>query len=186
MSSNTETAAHTCYVEVWPHYRRIFNKSSDLVEVCNDQGAAARMFQLLREKPKTLLEKETTEQITYQKIIQAWSDSQHMPLPASPGSIEELQQALLAPYHRLKTVLFEALPWRECLERYNDPRALLILEPPWSQDQRDEWAALQLRLARARFQWELFIPHHLLSHHRFPAAHTITRINTTVCLASQA
>jgi hypothetical protein len=71
-----------------------------------------------------------------------------------PSSQEELRASLLAPYERLRTVLFEALPWRACLDRYDDPRSLLVLEPPWPAALRDEWTALQLRLRRAHFQWQ--------------------------------
>lgn len=156
---------HTCYVQVWPDYQRIFEKSPSPVEVCNDHGATARLFCLVRDHPETLLSQVqvttplSDELVTYRCLLAAWRASQgNADADYEPTSCEELRAALLGPYERLRTVLFEDLDWRGCLERYNDPRAVLILSPPWTEEERDEWAVLQLRLRRARFQWHLASP----------------------------
>ncbi len=158
-NSSDPLPPHTCYVEVWPNYQRIFSKLPSPVEVCNDHGAAARMFCLVRDHPELFLsttQVASDELVTYQHILGAWNTCQsRISADHVLASREDLRAVLLEPYQRLRTVLFEDLDWRSCLERYDDPRAFLVLEPPWTEEERDEWAVLQLRLRRARFQWRL-------------------------------
>ena len=190
----TTLPPHTCYVEVWPgpsSYQRLFHKVPAPVNVCNDQGATATLFRLLREQPVALLATmiqagvPSTEGLHCWQLLRAWYASQQMDMPSRPRSIDAFRAELLAPYQRLRTALFEALPWRDCVERYNDPRALLMLEPPWGRDERDEWAALSLRLARARFQWRLLLPHDIWTQQRslFPHAFPIAETDDLVWLA---
>jgi hypothetical protein len=164
-SSSDLLPSHTCYVEVWPDYQRIFEKKPSPVEVCNDHGATARLFCLVRDHPELLLsatQAVSNELVTYQRILAAWNTCHgRISTDHVLASREELRAILLEPFLRLRTVLFEDLDWRCCLERYNDPRTFMILSPPWTEEQRDEWAALQLRLARARFHWKLIIPPHV-------------------------
>lgn len=178
---------HTCYVEAWPGpicYQRLFHKVPTPVEVCNDQGATATLFRELRAHPQSLLSGgPSTERLHCHHLLTSWYMSQQVDRPTFPSSVEELRAQLLAPYQRLRTVLFEALPWRDCLERYNDPRALLMLEPPWDENGRDEWAALQLRLVRARFQWRLILSRHIWTQRRFPYALFRTEREDMVYLA---
>ena len=180
---------YTCYVEIWPTtYQRLFRKSPSQVEVYNDCGVTARLFCLLREQPQTLLmavtsDEESQERSCYQQLLTDWHISQQTEPDAPARTVEELQASLLAPYRRLRTVLFEALEWRVCMERYNDPRALLILEPPWKQTEWDEWAALQLRLARSHMQWRLILPRDVFADLRFPGSSLIAQDDRTIWLA---
>ncbi|MBA2392860.1 MAG: hypothetical protein H0V70_08965 [Ktedonobacteraceae bacterium] len=183
---------HTCYVEIWPStYQRLFRKSLSLVEVYNDHGETALLFRLLREQPQALLEAVKSDELDqhlsderacYQRLLRDWHFSQQTMQNALPKRVEALRANLLAPYRRLRTVLFEALEWRDCLERYNDPRALHILEPPWTRTERDEWAALQLRLARSRMQWRLALPRDIADR-RFPGSSIIAQEDNVIWLA---
>ena len=113
---------HTCYVEVWPFYQRILHKPRSRVEVCNDQGEIARLFRLLRSEPEALLTAltsveggETSPEVScYHRLMVAWYLNQQ--IGSVPTTIDALKATLLAPYQRLRTVLFEALDWRTCLE----------------------------------------------------------------------
>jgi hypothetical protein len=182
---------HTCSVEVWPTtYQRLFRKSPSLVEVYNDCGGTARLFRLLREQPHVLLVAESgeiqfsQERSCYRQLLTDWHASQQTEPDAPARTIEDLQTRLFAPYRRLRTVLFEALEWRVCMERYNDPRALLLLEPPWKQTERDGWAALQLRLARSHMQWRLVIPRDVFATVHFPGSSLIAQDDHALWLAS--
>lgn len=185
----TLSEPHTCYVEVWPTtYQRLFCKSSSLVEVYNDCGVTARLFRLLREQPQALLmtmttDEESQERSCYQHLLTDWHISQQTEPDIPARTVEDLQASLIAPYQRLRTVLFEALEWRVCLERYNDPRAVHILQPPWKQTERDEWAALQLRLARSHMQWRLIIPRDVFAAVHFPGSTLITQDDHAIWLA---
>lgn len=186
--------SHTCYVEIWPRtYQRLFRKPPSLVEVYNDRGETAQLFRSLREQPQALLEAVTSdnarqhfasERACYQRLLCDWHLSQQATQDALPKSVEALRANLLAPYRRLRTVLFEALEWRVCLERYNDPRALHILEPPWTHTERDEWAALQLRLARSHMQWRLALPRDIFADRCFSGSSIIAQEGDVIWLAS--
>src|SRR5215469_11015089 len=114
---------HTCYVEVWPFYHRIFSKPQSRVEVCNDQGEAAKLFRLLREQSELLLmaltrdaeDKTLPEVSCYHRLMAAWSPRQQQ-MSSVPTSTLALESMLFAPYQRLRTVLFESLNWRACME----------------------------------------------------------------------
>jgi DNA adenine methylase len=183
---------HTCYVEVWPCYERIFRKSPSPVEVCNDQGQMHRLFRMLREQPEVILagiasdrEREiSAEEVScYQQFIAEWHRSQQTKRGSVPTTVDALEESLQAPYRRLRTVLFEALDWRSCLERYNDPDALLTLQPPWTTTQRDEWAALHLRLRRSRSQWRLIVPRDVADSSHFARNSLVAQQGNVVCLA---
>lgn len=61
--------SHTCYVEIWPTYQRLFRKTPSLVEVCNDHGVTARLFRLLREQPQALLMAVTSDEESQEYAI---------------------------------------------------------------------------------------------------------------------
>ena len=47
------------------------------------------------------------------------------------GALKNLEQRLLPIHQRLSTVLIEGLDWRECIDRYDRPKTVMYLDPPY-------------------------------------------------------
>lgn len=65
----------------------------------------------------------------YPRFQTAISDAGHGNRLA--GALKTLERRLLPIHQRLSTVIIEALDWRECLERYDRPRTVMYLDPPY-------------------------------------------------------
>jgi DNA adenine methylase len=47
------------------------------------------------------------------------------------GALKTLRQRLTPIHERLQTVIIENLDWRDCIERYDSPKTLMYLDPPY-------------------------------------------------------
>jgi DNA adenine methylase len=47
------------------------------------------------------------------------------------GALKTLKQRLVPIHERLRTVLIENLDWRDCIDRYDRPQAVMYLDPPY-------------------------------------------------------
>lgn len=65
----------------------------------------------------------------YPRFQTAISDAGHGNRLA--GALKTLEQRLRPIHQRLRTVIIEALDWRECLERYDRPKTVMYLDPPY-------------------------------------------------------
>lgn len=80
------------------------------------------------------------------------------------GALKHLRERLEPVYHRLQTVIIENLTWQACVERYDNPKTVLYLDPPYPdngcnykhnmQDWNDH-KQLAHRLAQTRCKWIL-------------------------------
>ncbi len=91
------------------------------------------------------------------------------------GAMQHLRQRILPVYDRLKTVIIENLDWAECLARYDDPKTVFYVDPPypgngcnykynlrdWTDHQK---IADQLRLLKGRW---------ILSSYNIPEVHQL-------------
>ncbi len=93
----------------------------------------------------------------YQGLIAHWCRLQNEPEPV-PVSVDALRSTFYLPYQRMKTVIWENREWDVCMQTYDDPRTIQIIEPPWPDDAWDLFAALALRLFYARSRWIVSIP----------------------------
>ena len=169
---------HTCYVEVFFHgHWKIFEKSPSPVEVINDYEGPdvlnmqrqltytpTRLFAALSQSStKAPLDASLARACRcYQGLMEQWEalHTEASPVWKLPASEEDMLERYRAPYLRMLTVIWESLPWRECIERYDDERAVQVIEPPWSPGEWDQFAALALRLRRACCRWLALLPSH--------------------------
>ncbi len=167
---------HTCYVEVFFLGRwRIFGKQLSLVEVVNDyegpgvigmqrllKDAPDRLFAALHVDPEGVVRDPEARRAAFcfKDLLEQWEarDGESPRCWELPQTVGEMLERFREPYLRMRTVIWEALPWRACIDRYDDERAVHIIEPPWSPQERDLYVALSLRLRRARCQWVVILP----------------------------
>jgi len=80
------------------------------------------------------------------------------------GALETLRLRLAPVHNRLKTVIIENLDWRECIDRYDRPNAVLYIDPPYPDNGANyyhnmrDWKdhhELAERLHRAECKWIL-------------------------------
>lgn len=50
------------------------------------------------------------------------------------GALNSLEQRIIPVYERLRRVIIEHLDWREVLERYDSPRTVFYLDPPYPEN----------------------------------------------------
>jgi hypothetical protein len=50
------------------------------------------------------------------------------------GALKTLRQRLYPVHERLSEVIIENLDWRKCIDRYDDPRTVMYLDPPYPQN----------------------------------------------------
>lgn len=91
------------------------------------------------------------------------------------GALKHLRQRLEPVYHRLRTVIIENLSWEDCLDRYDAPRTVMYIDPPYPQNgcnykhNMQDWEDhrhLANRLAQAKCKW-------ILSSYDIPEMHTL-------------
>ena len=80
------------------------------------------------------------------------------------GALETLRQRLKPVHQRLSTVIIEGLDWRECIERYDRPRTVMYVDPPYPgnkcnyahnmRDWSEHWELAE-RLSATTCQWIL-------------------------------
>ena len=168
--------SHTCYVEIFfSGCWRIFEKPLSPVEVMNDyerphvidmqrllKHSPDRLFAALCDLPVPTVRDPQIQWAAhcFRGLLQQWEIRESGPLVdwRPPQTMEEMLERFRKPYQRMRTVNCEALPWRECIDHYNDERAVHIIEPPWPPHERDLYVALSLRLRRARCRWVLKMP----------------------------
>lgn len=80
------------------------------------------------------------------------------------GALKHLRQRLDPVYERLKTVIIENLSWEDCLDRYDETRTVMYIDPPYPQNgcnykhNMQDWEdhrRLANRLAQAKCKWIL-------------------------------
>lgn len=80
------------------------------------------------------------------------------------GALKHLRERLEPVYHRLRTVILENLSWEACIERYDNPKTVLYVDPPYPQNgcnykhNMQDWndhKRLASQLAQTRCQWIL-------------------------------
>ena len=80
------------------------------------------------------------------------------------GALKHLRQRLEPVYDRLKTVIIENLSWEDCLDRYDEARTVMYIDPPYPQNgcnykyNMQDWEdhrRLANRLAQTKCKWIL-------------------------------
>lgn len=80
------------------------------------------------------------------------------------GALKHLRQRLDPVYERLKTVIIENLSWEDCLDRYDEARTVMYIDPPYPQNgcnykyNMQDWEdhrRLANRLAQTKCKWIL-------------------------------
>ncbi len=80
------------------------------------------------------------------------------------GALKHLRQRLDPVYDRLKTVIIENLSWEDCLDRYDEARTVMYIDPPYPQNgcnykyNMQDWEdhrRLANRLAQTKCKWIL-------------------------------
>jgi DNA adenine methylase len=80
------------------------------------------------------------------------------------GALKTLRQRLYPVHERLSEVIIENLDWRKCIDRYDDPRTVMYLDPPYPQNNCNysfnmtsfaEHEELVDRLSRMNSKWIL-------------------------------
>lgn len=91
------------------------------------------------------------------------------------GALKHLQERLLPVYERLKTVIIENLDWRACLERYDNPKTFMYIDPPYPENgcnykhNMQDWQdhrELATRLSQLKSRW-------ILSSYDIPEIHNL-------------
>lgn len=91
------------------------------------------------------------------------------------GALKHLHERLKPVHERLKTVIIENRDWEECIDRYDRPKTVLYLDPPYPGNKcnykynMQDWADhkhLAGRLAQAKCQW-------ILSSYDIPQVHEL-------------
>jgi DNA adenine methylase len=47
------------------------------------------------------------------------------------GALKQLENRIMPVYSRLQTVIIEQLDWKDCIERYDDKKTVMYLDPPY-------------------------------------------------------
>jgi len=98
------------------------------------------------------------------------------------GALETLRKRLIPVHNRLKTVIIENLDWRECINRYDRPGAVMYIDPPYpdnganyAYNMRDwkEHQEMAGRLQKAECKW-------VLSSYDIPEVHALYPQNYVV------
>jgi DNA adenine methylase len=80
------------------------------------------------------------------------------------GALKTLHERIQPIHERLRTVIIENLDWRECIDRYDRPRTVMYVDPPYPDNganyahnmrEWDEHLELAQRLDRAKCNWIL-------------------------------
>ncbi|MDQ3248246.1 MAG: DNA adenine methylase, partial [Chloroflexota bacterium] len=80
------------------------------------------------------------------------------------GAIKHLRERLLPVHQRLKTVIIEHLDWAACIDRYDRPKVVMYIDPPYPDNKCNyahnmrSWAEhqkLAARLDNTQCQWIL-------------------------------
>lgn len=171
---------HSCYVEPCTEGEaferglyRLFTKGKSSIEVFNDHGALSRLFRAVRDCPydlvaalKELGPGEPELALIMRKLLAAWHDTlppekKHMRSRSpTPSTVEELYELLLAPYQRIRTVLFEALDWQNCFKRYDRRGAFQLIDyDGWYDPGKAE--ELMRLLATSLCSWVILIPQNM-------------------------
>ncbi len=91
------------------------------------------------------------------------------------GALAHLRQRIEPVYNRLKTVIIENLDWEKCIARYDSPKTVLYLDPPYPENgcnyannmrSWDEHKRLAMLLASAKSRW-------IMSSYDIPEVHTL-------------
>lgn len=80
------------------------------------------------------------------------------------GALQTLRQRIMPVYERLQTVIIENLDWKECIDRYDRPGAVMYIDPPYPENgcnylynmrEKDAHELLAARLNATQCQWVL-------------------------------
>lgn len=91
------------------------------------------------------------------------------------GALKHLRQRLEPVYERLRTVIIENLTWEDCIDRYDQARTVMYIDPPYPQNgcnykhnmqSWDDHRRLANRLAQAKCKW-------ILSSYDIPEMHEL-------------
>ena len=99
-------------------------------------------FKRLRDTDPTSLDPVARAHRFYYLIMGGWGGELHSPRFQTSisdrghgnrliGALKNLQERIMPVHKRLRTVIIEQLDWSECMDRYDDERAVMYLDPPY-------------------------------------------------------
>jgi DNA adenine methylase len=184
-------------------FRVVKEKPDQLIVSFEWELASRAEFERLAELPTTQLSDVQRAHRFYYLIMAGWGGELHYPRFQTSitdsghgnrliGALKTLRQRIMPVYERLQTVLIENLDWRECINRYDRPKTIMYLDPPYpgngcnyvhNMRNWDEHRELAERLNAARCKWilssydmpemrELFAQHHIMPVQSFSGMRT--------------
>jgi DNA adenine methylase len=184
-------------------FRVVKEKPDELIASFEWELVSRAEFERLAELPPMQLSDVQRAHRFYYLIMAGWGGELHYPRFQTSitdgghgnrliGALKTLRQRILPVYERLQTVLIENLDWRDCINRYDRPKTVMYLDPPYpgngcnyvhNMRDWDEHRELAERLNAARCKWilssydmpemrELFAQHHIVPVQSFSGMRT--------------